>query len=1048
MEFEKEKFAQTHCEAFGKSGCRRIVAGAYVAVDPTGRAIMLAALEKQRLVYVMNRDAGGRLTISSPLEANCPNAVLFDAVGLDVGFENPVFAALELAYVDDDPAAKARKMVTFYELDLGLNHMVKKSSLVTERSANKLVAIPGGGVLVCSEHWLEYFREGESAIRAVLPRRASTPDHRGVLVVSSAVHKQRNLFFVLLQSEYGDIYKVTFEEPSRKIKVQYFDTLPVSGSMCITKSGLLFAASEFGDHALYQFQSIGDGDPVISTAVDIKSQTEIVAPTFETRPLTNLELIDEMSSLAPCTSLAAANVANETSPQLYALCGRGSSSSIRVLRHGLEVTELAVTDLPGTPSAVWSVRTSPDDESDKYIVVSFVNATLVLSVGESVEEVTDSGFVGDVKTIGVVLTDDGAIVQVHSKGWKKWKPDARRPCVGEWTAPEGAEVKLAAANKRQVVLSLSGGDVAYFELQTDGQLKLQTQKNMGVTVSALALAEPPQGRQRFPFLALGGWDNTVRVVSLDPQKALAQISTQALPATASSLCLITVAGSLVLGAGLKNGVLVRTKVDAIAGTLSESRTRFLGARSVTCTPFTIEGNQGMLCHSTRSWLYYQYQGKTLMTPMSYQEELRGSCNFSSAQCPDAMVAVAGNSLRILALEHLGEVFNVQAHAVAHTPRKLIPHPQKAAIVVVEGDRDPISGAGKWSSLVRVYDAVNSKTLSLFELDADEMATSLCDCVFAGGDGEHFLAVGTVIGMKLHPRTHSGCRIRIFRYLDNGSLALLHVTDVEDVPRALHAMGGKLIAGVGTRVRVYELGKKRLLRKCEYPNLPTLVTFIDSMGERLYVGDAHESVHFLRYNAVDNVITLVADDFVGRMLTNAVVLDYDTVAGADKFGNVFVVRAPEGMDERGIVDSSAEDSLWSKTHLNGAANKLKHVCQYHVGEVVTSVCKTSLENDHADAVVFSTIMGRVGALVPFATRADVEFFPHLEMHMRQSLSNLVGRDHMQYRSYFAPVKQVIDGDLCELFAGLPTEKQKSIAGDLERDVSEILKKVERMRHRLM
>jgi splicing factor 3B subunit 3 len=30
-----------HCEVFGKTGCRRIVPGQYVAADPKGRAIMI-----------------------------------------------------------------------------------------------------------------------------------------------------------------------------------------------------------------------------------------------------------------------------------------------------------------------------------------------------------------------------------------------------------------------------------------------------------------------------------------------------------------------------------------------------------------------------------------------------------------------------------------------------------------------------------------------------------------------------------------------------------------------------------------------------------------------------------------------------------------------------------------------------------------------------------------------------------------------------------------------------------------------------------------------
>ena len=79
-------------------------------------------------------------------------------------------------------------------------------------------------------------------------------------------------------------------------------------------------------------------------------------------------------------------------------CGRGPRSSLRVLRHGLEVSEMAVSELPGNPNNVWTVKTSADDDFDTYIIVSFINATLVLSIGETVEEITDSGFLG----IGVV----------------------------------------------------------------------------------------------------------------------------------------------------------------------------------------------------------------------------------------------------------------------------------------------------------------------------------------------------------------------------------------------------------------------------------------------------------------------------------------------------------------------------------------------------------------------------------------------------------------------------------------------------------------------
>jgi splicing factor 3B subunit 3 len=65
-----------------------------------------------------------------------------------------------------------------------------------------------------------------------------------------------------LQSEYGDIYKVTLVtdgETVTELKVKYFDTLPPCISLCVLKTGFLFAASEFGNHGLYQFIVSGRG---------------------------------------------------------------------------------------------------------------------------------------------------------------------------------------------------------------------------------------------------------------------------------------------------------------------------------------------------------------------------------------------------------------------------------------------------------------------------------------------------------------------------------------------------------------------------------------------------------------------------------------------------------------------------------------------------------------------------------------------------------------------------------------------------------------------
>jgi hypothetical protein len=55
----------------------------------------------------------------------------------------------------------AQKHLTYYELDLGLNHVVRKWSDPVDNGANLLIAVPGGadgpgGVLVCAENFIIY----------------------------------------------------------------------------------------------------------------------------------------------------------------------------------------------------------------------------------------------------------------------------------------------------------------------------------------------------------------------------------------------------------------------------------------------------------------------------------------------------------------------------------------------------------------------------------------------------------------------------------------------------------------------------------------------------------------------------------------------------------------------------------------------------------------------------------------------------------------------------------------------------------------------------
>jgi len=102
--------------------------------------------------------------------------------------------------------------------------------------------------------------------------------------------------------------------------------------------------------------------------------------------------------------------------------------------------------------------------------------------------------------------------------------------------------------------------------------------------------------------------------------------------------------TLFLNIGLVNGVLLRTVVDSNSGVLTDTRTRFLGAKPVKLFRLTLQGSHAVLALSTKPWLSYTFQGRSRLAPLTHGTLEYGS-NFSSAGCPEGIVATSGDHLK-------------------------------------------------------------------------------------------------------------------------------------------------------------------------------------------------------------------------------------------------------------------------------------------------------------------------------------------------------------------------------------------------------------------
>lgn len=80
-------------------------------------------------------------------------------------------------------------------------------------------------------------------------------------------------------------------------------------------------------------------------------------------------------------------------------------------------------------------------------------------------------------------------------------------------------------------------------------------------------------------------------------------------------------------------------------------------------------------------------GKYSVTPLTY-DALSYASAFCSERCPqNGIVAIAENTLRIITLDKLGDMFTKRYLRTRYTPTKMIVHPESSYLIVLEKDHN-------------------------------------------------------------------------------------------------------------------------------------------------------------------------------------------------------------------------------------------------------------------------------------------------------------------------------------------------------------------------
>lgn len=1137
-----KRFVPIIQEPFAKNGYGRLNQGEYISVDPQNRAVCLSAIEKNKLIYKVQSTESGSIELSSPLESNHKNLLTIQITALDTEFDNPMFAAIEYDYNEpsgQDPT-QAPLLLNYYELDQGLNHVVKKKSKDSiPSSSSHLIPLPGRirGVLVCCDSYLIYDDPNPNRPRLYLPlplRKGSS----GTKIMNHVVHKlKKNNFFILLQSSLGDLFKLTVDYDEDKerivnIVVNFFDTIPVSTNISILKSGFLFANVSNNDKLFYQFEKLGDDE---ETESKLKSSGfadmaaidawKLNPTTFEPKGLENLALVDVFESLSPISDAALVEThLQQSSDPLKQIVTLSSHSYLKSLVHGVPTTTIVESPLPISPTHIHTTKLTSESPNDAYLILSSTldSRTLVLSIGEVVEEIEDSQFITDQPTVAVQQVGRTSVVQIYANGIRHVKhiikdDEIVSKATTDWFPPAGIQILSASTNPHQVVIGLSNSEVCYFEvdLSDDQLIEYQDRIEMPSTISSIAISNT-----RSSFAVIGCTDETIQVVSLQSHRCLEVLSLQVLSANCVSLVMLTSDKSTYVHIGMENGLYVRTTVDEITGTLSDTRMKYLGTKPVQLSLVGLSDEENaILAISSRPWISYYNLGNFKMTPLLNINISSGSSFVSEDIGGKGIVGLSENNLVIFTLgeEDVGfdknKDFNIDKIKLRYTPKKLVvdiddhsqyiyvieseygikgpflqypfsgkkekkvsekeseKHSEKHSIDIkqeqaeLEIDQDYFDAFGyqkvpnSWASCIQVIDYTSQEVAQTLELPNQECAISMTKLTFESSK-DNYLVVGVTTNQRFLPNSYESNHLYTFKINKKGPrLEFLHKTDLDAQPSALLAFNGKLLIGMGNYLRLYDLGQKQLLRKSssKIDCLNVIVKLVHQGGDRVVVGDLKQSTTFVRYDSAENTFVAFANDVMKRHVTALTTLDYDTVVGGDKFGNIFVTRISQHISKQADEDWTLLKN--QEPYLNAAPTRAHTVCEFYVQDIPTSFTKGSLVVGGQESIFYSGLQGTFGQLLPLSTKQEVEFLVNLELTMRKFFDynfddfdkdkngyNLLGKDHLKFRGYYNPVKNVIDGDLVEKYYELNQATKIKIASQIDRTPKEIEKKISELRNR--
>ena len=526
----------------------------------------------------------------------------------------------------------------------------------------------------------------------------------------------------------------------------------IATSLCYLDNGVVYVGSQFGDSQLIQLHESACADG------------------------SNMELLETFPNIGPILDMEIVDNNLQGQSQLVLCSGFQQDSSIRVVRSGIGIHELASLDLPGV-KGVWSLKGQASSKYHKYLVQSFIGETRVLAIeGEEMAEVDISGFDSQVPTLYTADLTNGYLVQVTAKEVRIINCGTNS-CVTTW-APQSADAAADAGSTSTligakskldyIVVALSGSEVAllHFTSNDSGSLmqlaRLQLEydiacmnfsssssaistSNIGTTemeVDSTLPPPPPSDDDDISkwYIVVATWgDYTLRMLSV-PNLSEIQRTALGVDIQARDVLVCRLEDTEYVLVGLGDGTLLYYPIEVdteMSGSSSsssssmnsslsfgDSRKLSLGTRAINLQSFVTENRTCIFASCDRPSIIYSRNGKLIFNSVNVPDVLNMS-PFDCEMFPESMALVSSEGLMIGSVDAIQKI-HIKSYPLGHQVKSIthVPEAKVYAVLAKKTFGDVGSSTYQEQWYVLFLDDVDMEEIYCYECPQLEILMSI------------------------------------------------------------------------------------------------------------------------------------------------------------------------------------------------------------------------------------------------------------------------------------------------------------------------------------